>query len=833
MSLGNSNFENFSTCVTIIQDSLDDLNTAILQCINSNFVQRHNLLHIERKCPKIEFSAGTNSIVVSLRNGDYLIKLTDIEYNYDVSNIYLSYGANPYRNNSSIEETDFNNTSQNENILKYSVVICFTITSTISGFSIISPSNLISNSDNTFSISNTISNGDSIYSYSQNIDSYMTYEDILNRAYNPNTIDFNNLYIRNKLLSNPNCYYELSYTDLINKDSNDYYPIYNLPYIVDKFYEINTVNESTPIDYTFDTYSICSVLKTTQISYRIDEYPVLFPKSIINSDNTIKGYLNYVFDIPTQILDTGDSINNLYSGQLINLEDSQYIICDANTVIQLENIVITGDNVNSVYNGRYQTFDIMFPIDDNVKVFTTLTSAPTLNNSLYSYDSEEAEKEQKYNSVIVSPVSEAIHSWFPYKKSLSSGETRNIEYSCVDAGNYDFVYKVCVLNTDLQSETEYNYREYLRLHKLCRVNADNEAVIPKFANYNTIDQYDGYLTSYTSKSSIIKPNENYSIKITLDLVEIIAPNPSVYPDKESYANFTVELKPDTEVNRIEIEVTKDNVDSGNSNIYYIKTDTNEILGSIVFTKINSMSTKEVYNAEIRLYNGLRSKNDKLFYNINETFYTVKDLVYIEYKYIPDVYIEYYGYTNVYLDRTDLVGYYVNTDSIFNYNEADDPVHNKPKYALEYYFATNSENRPIYNNMMLYMAKDKNGEPDEWTKIMPIYKAGETHLSIGPQYSFGYPNYRTDGNVDTDSTSITEIIWYKLECRNYNTIIDSGTVTINDLPIITPQTESSEAEQIIDTNDALENDANALNFVSVEDKLDAHDAQSIPRPWVEG
>ena len=181
----NNAYENISTCVTLIKDSIDDLQEAILESIETNYVNRFSLLGLERKCSNIRFDVGIGSTIdvkYDIKNveGEVIrvLTLASIPYNYDITNVFLNYGKNP----------SFEELAQQEEINKYSVVMCYTMSSTISGFTILSPSSLINNTDGTYSLYNVRDNTASIISFTQNdsvgnnaSDNIITYEDILTK----------------------------------------------------------------------------------------------------------------------------------------------------------------------------------------------------------------------------------------------------------------------------------------------------------------------------------------------------------------------------------------------------------------------------------------------------------------------------------------------------------------------------------------------------------------------------------------------------------------------------------------------------------------------------
>lgn len=764
-----TNFENICTAVTITRDNLDNLKMAIYDSIQSNFIDKLSELGLSRKCSDVFFKegSGNNIDVYTIVKNDLnqTVKerfVASVPYSYDTTNIYLNYSGP-------------SNSSRSERVDRFTVLMLFTVTSTISGFSIITPSYLSKNADNTYSIN--VNSPNSTYSLTfKQTDNFISFEDIVNNAYNPDNIDFDNIQIRNKLLGNPNCYYELSYTDLVHNNE-----IKNIPYIVDSFYDILDIpKEILGVEQPLYQYSICSVLSTTKINYSIKDYPVLFPKTIITQDNIIKGYINYIYDIPIQQVDTGDSINDLYTGQLINLEDSQYVIIDANTVVQMEDLGILCTSVNTVYDGKFHKFNILYPNIDNIKIFTTLTSSstPIPDNKL----------------LFRSAIESNIHSWYLYN---SEDSNYVIEDASIDAGNYEYLYKVCIPFTKFDSSKIYHKEEYLRLHEDCNIDASNR---------NRSTSTTPMMSSYTTQPSAIY---NDNMKLIVNFIEI---EPPPKPDGVNFdfTNFTVQpkLTGGELTNSFFTELDINNTDAEYKSISY----NNINLGTIYFnnSSVTNSGHTEYFGAYITFYrpSGLISDDNIVFYNLmDEKLFTISDRIYISYDYIPNVYLEYYGYTNVYIDRASLCGYYVNTNTEVSYER------NK-KFALDYYFATGKYSYydiqgqtqqyvdvNVMNNIELYFAEDVSGEPGEWVLI--------NNNDYGNQYSlepnevnWGYPD---ENNLEHfQNESLVKTIWYKLECPNFDTIIDKGTLTINNMPVRTEDDEGNIVEQIGNRSGSDEN-----------------------------
>ena len=775
----NTKFENISTCVTITRNSLEELREAICSAIQQNFLDRLSGQGITRRCPNVKFVAGLGNNIDIVLEGDPNTAVEDdrtistVDYIYDTTNVYLRYNVTY----SSEQEVT-------EQLNRYTVLIFFTLTSTVQGFSITNPSSLIDNQDGTYSINVNSEGVTHIVQFKQS-DNFISYDELINNAYNPDNIDYDNIFIRNKLLANKNCYYEMSITDLINDNERA-----TLPFVNDRFFDINDIPVSSVGEAPITEYYISSVLENTDIEYSVADYPVLFPKIIVNANNTIKGYIDYVFDVPTQNIDTGDSLNNLYSGQLITLDGSQYILCDANTVVQMDNLAITSNSINTMYDGRYHDFKIIYPDLKGVKVFATLIN-----------DSTSVLKADTY---IRSVTDAGIHSWYLYDMipddTESPMEYKNVEFANVDAGNYKFLYKICIPFNNFNYNTNFRKEEYLRLHRNCKVQNN----VASFAQ-------DSAYTSYTTQSSAI----SNGFKVIARFIEIEPPT-QITPGTYNYDNFEVIPKTIVGPNS---QVVLENVDDKelyiNNNIMFYSQNTLVRVGEItfnnrIFRPPTALAQDILFGAQLNFNSSRRDKNGVIYYQISidgapPQFFTIADTVYVSYNYIPNVYLEYYGYSNVDISEASLVGYNVNESSTYQF-DTQNPI----KYALDYYFATgkisNVSNTDtidvsIFNDIKLSFAEDILGEPGEWTVVSQTVKTTDNfkYISLDPQTTWGYPRYTNDnGNItftdihtpgklddnldDFKNTTLTKTVWYKVECPNYKTIIGKGEVTINNIPL---------------------------------------------------
>lgn len=767
----NTKFENISTCVTITRNSLDELKEAICNAIQQNFLDRLSRQGITRRCPNIQFVAGLgNSINIVLEgNSNSAVEddrvISTVDYTYDTTNIYLMYN-NSYANEQEVTEQ----------LNRYTSIIFFTLTSTVQGFSITNPSSLIDNQDGTYSIDVSVDGVTHIVQFKQS-DNFISYDELINNAYNPDNIDYDNIFIRNKLLSNKNCYYEMSITDLINDNER-----ITLPFVNDRFFDIIDIPVSSVGEAPITEYYISSVLENTDIEYSVADYPVLFPKIIVNANNTIKGYVDYMYDVPTQSIDTGDSLNNLYSGQLITLDGSQYVLCDANTVVQMDNLSITSNSINTTYDGRYHDFKIIYPDLKGVKVFATLIN-----------DSTSVLKEESY---IRSVTDAGIHSWYLYDMIPDDTESpmtdKYVEFANVNAGNYKYLYKICIPFNNFNYNTVFRKEEYLRLHRNCKVQNN----VASFASNSPY-------TSYTTQSSAISDG----FKVIAKFIEIEPP---------TQADFEVVPKTIVGPNS---QVVLANVDNKelyiNNNVMFYSQSSNIRVGEItfnnrIFRPPTALAQDIVFGAQLNFNSSHRDKNGVIYYQISidgapPQYFVIADTVYVSYNYIPNVYLEYYGYSNVDISEATLVGYNVNENSTYQFD-----TENLIKYALDYYFATGKISNvsgtgtidvSIFNDIKLSFAEDILGEPGEWTVVSQTVKTTDNfkYISLDPQTTWGYPRYTADnGNItfttnhidgklddnldDFKSTTLVKTIWYKVECPNYKTIIGKGEVTINNIPL---------------------------------------------------
>jgi hypothetical protein len=234
------------------------------------------------------------------------------------------------------------------------VLLNIIVDKNICGFSILSPSDLqlVDAENNVYSIRPNVVDGDYTSEVVAN-DPEETFDTVF-----PDIIKLQSSIIRDN-----NSYYELYYSDL------------NTPYVNNR---VPCINGS--IYYNGNTYNFVSLfnnlytnLDTDTTDESIIGTVLLNPKLVcqgtindetntVNSTNEVTGFSSTVFDCPAlNVPDYWELDNQLNVGADITIGDSEYIISDKNTLIQLTNIEIFGINRTVVYNGQPHIFNLVYP----------------------------------------------------------------------------------------------------------------------------------------------------------------------------------------------------------------------------------------------------------------------------------------------------------------------------------------------------------------------------------------------------------------------------------------------------------------------------------------
>ena len=294
----------------------------------------------------ISVSSTSNEIYINRMNSEN-DTIAIIQYNP-----YISY----------IKYRQFVNESTSELSNGYkpvaTILLNIVIDSNISGFSLLSPADLqlLDADSNLYGIkanTNVTNSYDNVQYDSQDEIDISSFPEIIK--------------LQSKIIYDDNSYYELSCSNI-----NTPYDTVTLPCVNSVLYDNNN-----------NSYSFKSLFNSLYANFNestsdsVIGNVLLLPKMLCSSNvventvtisNNLQGYTNTVFDCPE--LDIGDYWNpdNTFNfGDVITIGDSDYIISNKNTLIQLANTEIYAISKTFIYDGKPHMFDIVYP--DGAKVY--------------------------------------------------------------------------------------------------------------------------------------------------------------------------------------------------------------------------------------------------------------------------------------------------------------------------------------------------------------------------------------------------------------------------------------------------------------------------------
>ena len=338
---------------TINEVNLTNLREAIQTTLEDNFYK----ILSRNKIETISSLTGDTdkSIVISISKDDNIITITSnnnqepplatIKYVPYIS--YVKYAQyTTFVDDSNSGATNIEN--------KYrpvaTVLLNILIDGNICGFSILSPQDI-----------QLVDNEEGIYRIKSDIDYNMYYGDAISTDGDVEPLDLPEIIkLQSAVINDKNSYYEVMYSDIEN------------PYTINK---VPCVDGT--VYYNSNSYSFKSMFGDLYTNFAQSEDQTVIGSVLMNNkllcvsnivdgnkiiSNQIQGFSANIFDCPA--LDVPDywiQDNQLNIGSTITIDNSDYIISDKNTLIQLTNTEIYGINTNVMYDGKPHFFTLVYP----------------------------------------------------------------------------------------------------------------------------------------------------------------------------------------------------------------------------------------------------------------------------------------------------------------------------------------------------------------------------------------------------------------------------------------------------------------------------------------
>lgn len=464
--------------INITADSETQLREALQNAVQSNFVDyfNSNIKITNRKCPNIKFNFSTqaNSLDITYDSVDLGVSqtITSLTYSPYVSKVaYKSYYDESY--DLSKYTTAFR--------YKYTMLLALLFDVNIVGFSIISPSDLEL-------INVTDKNGYSLYTIKSDTN---TNNVVMEEINNVNTTNFNvddssitfpeHIKIQSGIINDKNSYYEIAYIDLEDTNSLKY-----LPCIEGKCYDIKfdmyddgTFSSSNLLTYTLDSQlkGKYSSINISNINDNENTSLLTLPKLLINESN-ILGYTCDIYDCPSLSVPVTYTENSYNAGDIITLNNSNYLIVDNNTMVKLFNCEITSSNYNGTYDSKTHFISINCPTDSKI---------------YYTFDNSDEE-----NWTLLTDINNPAFT-----------EEQNLLGVCRNVGNWQINYRVIVnvptidyLGNTITKKVSYYGSSFVNI---------TPADIYGYYVVNTNLQFDG-----KSHSVIVYVDETYRVEYSTD-----------------------------------------------------------------------------------------------------------------------------------------------------------------------------------------------------------------------------------------------------------------------------------------------------------------------------
>lgn len=337
---------------TINEVNLTNLREAIQTTLEDNFYK----ILSRNKIETISSLTGDTDkdIIISISKDDNIITITSNDNQEVLTTIkyvpYISYVK--YAQYTTFVGDSNSGATNIEN--KYrpvaTVLLNILIDGNICGFSILSPQDI-----------QLVDNEEGIYRIKSDIDYNMYYGDAISTDGDVEPLDLPEIIkLQSAVINDKNSYYEVMYSDIEN------------PYTINK---VPCVDGT--VYYNSNSYSFKSMFGDLYTNFAQSEDQTVIGSVLMNNkllcvsntvdgnkiiSNQIQGFSANIFDCPA--LDVPDywiQDNQLNIGSTITIDNSDYIISDKNTLIQLTNTEIYGINTNVMYDGKPHFFTLVYP----------------------------------------------------------------------------------------------------------------------------------------------------------------------------------------------------------------------------------------------------------------------------------------------------------------------------------------------------------------------------------------------------------------------------------------------------------------------------------------
>ena len=473
---------------TVDNVDLSSLREAIQTTLQDNFYKILSRNKIETissltgdtsKAVNIAISKDDNIITISYTGNSE--PLTTIEYMPYISYVkYSQYVSSVGEPNSGLTEIT------NKYRPVATVLLNILIDGNISGFSILSPQDI-----------QLIDDSEGIYRIKSDIDYNIYYGESVNTDNDIEPLDLPEIIkLQSAVINDKNSYYEVFYSDI-----EDPYTVNKVP-CVDGTVYYNDGNYSFKSLFG-DLYTNFAQSGTGEDSSVIGSVlmnnKLLCVSNVINGSkvvsNQIQGFSSNIFDCPA--LDVPDywiQDNQLNIGSTITIDNSDYIISDKNTLIQLTNTEIYGINTTVIYDGKPHFFGLVYP----------------QGSTAYYKQSDNPEDEWKLlptDTSTITTYKDAQNYKFDYKVVISDSDTDkrefygNVELNILPANQYGYVVNTYNDFYDALPHTVYIYTDAEVQFSMDNVNWSNTA--PVFTNVGNYTVYyrlikNNYITVYDS-----------------------------------------------------------------------------------------------------------------------------------------------------------------------------------------------------------------------------------------------------------------------------------------------------------------------------------------------